>query len=179
MIRFVRLRTFRRDQRGAASIEFVFLFPLFITVMLMSVETGVYMARQVMLDRSVDLAVRDLRLQTDNAPTFYELKDKICANAMMIDNCGEVIQIEMRPVDLTTWQGLDGPARCRDVQQNIDPYDPEAYKAGEANELMMIQVCALLRPVLPTTPIGLGLQYVDGERYAIVVKTGYVNEPSS
>ena len=174
-----RLKRFFTRCDGSASVEFVILFPLFISIMLMSVESGIYMARQVLLDRSVDIAVRDLRLGTDDPPSFYEFKDQICANSMLIADCDDVIQIELRPVDLTTWTGVTGDPLCRDVTQNIDPYDPEKYQSGAENELMMVQVCALYRPMFPTTYLGLGLQFVTGGYYAIVVKSGFVNEPSS
>lgn len=172
MIRFCK----RED--GSASIEFVFLFPLFVSLLLMSIETGTYMARHVMLDRSVDLAVRELRLGTSTPPTFQELKTQICDNTILVTDCDGTIQIEMQPVDTVTWVGLSGPPKCRDVTSSIDPFDATSYNTGLENEIIMIQVCALVRPFFPTTTLGLGLVSM-GDRYAIVVKSSFVNEPAS
>ena len=43
---------------------------------------------------------------------------------------------------------------------------------------MMVQVCGVFKPVLPTTPLGLGLKYMPNDMYAIVTKSAFVNEPS-
>ncbi|MXQ07065.1 pilus assembly protein [Alphaproteobacteria bacterium GH1-50] len=171
-------KKFRKAEDGTASIEFVFLFPLFITILSMSIEVAIYMARHVMLDRGVDIAVRELRLGTDNPPTFDEFKTSICSNVLMVPNCEEVVQVELKPVSMSTWEGLEGPARCRDVGSKIDPFDMTEYSVGANNELMMVRVCGLFRPMMPTTHLGLGLQKV-GERYAMVVTTAFVNEPAA
>lgn len=171
-------RKFRRSENGTASIEFVILFPLFIAMLLMSIESGLYMVRQVMLDRSLDLAVRELRLGTETPPTFEEFKTSICNKAFLIPECENTIQVELRPVPFTTWQGIDGPAKCRDVTQDIDPYDQTEFLNGSGNELMMVQVCGVYKPIFPTTALGLGLQYMPNDMYAIVTKSAFVNEPS-
>lgn len=154
------------------------LFPLFVGMLLMSIETGLYMMRQVMLDRSVDLAVRELRLGSETPPTFEEFKSSICDNAFMIAQCEDTIQVELKPVSFATWEGINGEAKCRDVTQDIDPYDQTEYTNGSGNELMMVQVCGVYKPVFPTTSLGLGMQYMPNDMYAIVSKTAFVNEPS-
>ena len=59
------LKKFRKAEDGNSTVEFVFLFPLFITIMSMSIEVAIYMARHVMLDRGVDIAVRELMPDRD------------------------------------------------------------------------------------------------------------------
>ena len=170
---------FIRSERGTASLEFVILFPLYMFILLAAIEVGIYMTRHVMLDRGVDLAVRELRIGTENPPTFEEFKTMICDNTFIIQDCEDVVQVQLTPVNMTTWAGIDGPALCRDVSSTIDPFDQTEYSVGTNNELMMIQVCALLKPILPTTYIGLGMSYVDGQNYAMVITTAFVNEPAS
>ncbi len=172
------LTSFRKREDGAATAEFVVLFPLFIMVLSMAIEASLYMARHVMLDRGVDIAVRELRLGTETPPTFAEFKSLVCNNVLLVPNCEGVIQIELKPVSMVDWNGIEGPAKCRDVGSTIDPFDMTEYSVGANNELMMVQVCGLYRPMLPTTRFGLGMQKV-GERYAIVVTTAFVNEPSA
>jgi hypothetical protein len=169
---------FGRDEGGATSIEFVILFPLFIGIFFAAFESGFMMLRNVMLERSVDLAVRDLRLGTPTPPTFDELKQTICERTHFIDDCLDVVQVELRPVDMTTWGPLDGPPRCIDVESTIDPFDQTEYSVGSNNELMLVRVCALFQPMFPTTGLGLGMRY-DGEgNYALVATSAFVNEPS-
>jgi len=58
------LRDLRRKEDGNATIEFAILFPAFIMIFLSAFESGLLMTRQVLLDRAVDLTVRDIRLRT-------------------------------------------------------------------------------------------------------------------
>jgi Flp pilus assembly protein TadG len=179
MIRALKKRRLFRREEGSATIEFVCLFPLFIMLLLMSIEAGIYMIRQVMLDRAVDVAVRELRLGGESPPTFEQFKDRICEEAIVISDCTNVVQVELSPIDTTTWLGITGTPKCRDVTQNIDPLDQTDYSVGSENEIMMVQVCGLFDPFMPTTHLGLRLQYMPGGLYAIVVKSAFVNEPVS
>lgn len=174
-----KLRSFLAGSGGTASLEFVLLFPIFIFMLLASIEAAIFMVRTVMLDRGVDIAVRELRIGTEDPPSFQEFKSLICANTILIANCEDVVQVELRPVDMTTWAGLDGPALCRDVASTIDPFDQTEYTVGTNNQLMMVRVCALYDPFLPTTTFGLRLRPVDGEHYAIVITSAFVNEPAA
>lgn len=173
-----RFASFLRSDSGTASIEFVILFPLFVTMLLMTIEAGIYMARQVLLDRSVDLAVRELRLGTETPPTFEEFKAAICDNSMMIPDCQNVVQVELKRVNLKSWEGVNGAPRCIDVTENIDPFDQTEFTNGSDNELMMVRVCAVYQPFLPSTYLGLQMAKLPGDRYAIVVTSAFVNEPT-
>ena len=53
------IRRFLKDESGTASIEFLFVFPIVFMVFTASVESSMYMARYVMLDRGVDLNRND------------------------------------------------------------------------------------------------------------------------
>ncbi len=173
--RFVRLG---RDEDGAATVEFVILFPIFMTIFLAAFESGLMMLRNVMLERSVDLAVRELRLGTPVPPDFDQFKETICARTYFVDNCNDVVQVELSPVDLTTWGPLDGAPRCIDVESTIDPFDQTEYSVGGNNELMLVRVCALFQPIFPTTGLGLAMRSDSAGNYAIVVTSAFVNEPS-
>jgi len=174
-----RLRRLGRDEDGATTMEFVILFPLFLAIFFAAFESGLMMLRNVMLERSVDLAVRDLRLGTPVPPTFPEFKQTICDRTYFIDNCDDVVQVELQPVDLTTWGPLDENPRCIDVASTIDPFDQTEYSVGTNNELMLVRVCALFQPMFPTTGLGLSMRYDEASsHYAIVVTTAFVNEPS-
>lgn len=168
---------FVRNEAGGVTVEFVLLFPAFIFILLASVEASIYMARHVMLDRGVDFAVRELRLNTDDPPSFDEFKTSICDNTMLIQNCMDTIQVELQPVDMTTWAGVEGDARCRNLSSTIDPINFTNYTSGNVNELMMVRVCALYDPIMPTTYMGLRLQRTQG-KHAIVITSAFVNEPS-
>jgi Flp pilus assembly protein TadG len=167
-----------RDESGTSSIEFVILFPMFMAIFFAAFESGYLMLRNVMLERSVDLAVRELRLGDPQPPTFDEFKQQICDNTYFISNCADRVQVQLRPVNMTTWGPLNGDPRCIDVESALDPFDQTEYAVGGNNELMMVRVCALFQPMFPTTGLGLNMQYDGQGNYALVVTTAFVNEPS-
>ena len=166
-----------RDESGTSTVEFVIVFPLLMAIFFAAYESGYMMLRTVMLERSVDLAVRDLRIGTPAPPELDEFREEVCDNTFFISDCTEVLRVQLEPVNMTTWGPLDGEPDCRDID-NADQGD-EDYTVGGNNELMMVRVCALFRPMFPTTGLGLRMQYQEGSsEYAIVVTTAYVNEPS-
>lgn len=174
-------QTFMEDEDGNPTVEFVFLFPVFISLFLMGFESGYYMVRNVMLERAVDVAVRDVRLGNGRVPEFAALKDKICSQAAMIPDCMNSVQIEMQPVAISPGGTavMVGPAKCVDKLSTDDPLTGTTYDAGEENQMMIIRVCALSQPLFPTTGIGVGMR-VDAEgNYAIVATTAFVNEPGN
>lgn len=174
-------RRFRGKDDGNATIEFVFLFPAFIFLFLLGFESGYYMVRNVMLERAVDIAVRDVRLGNGKVPQFEALKQRICDEAAILDDCVNSVQIEMQPVAIVPGgtASVRTAAKCVDRLSTDDPLTGTTYNAGAANSMMMVRVCALSKPLFPTTGIGVGMQ-VDAEgNYAIVATTAFVNEPGS
>lgn len=169
---------FGRDDSGTSSIEFVILFPVFMTVFFAGFETGLLMLRNAMLERATDLAVRQLRLGTPTPPTFTEFKESVCDNTFFIENCIDRVQVQLNPVNMITWGPLEGDPRCRDVESAIDPFDQTNYSVGANNELMMVRICVLFQPIFPGVGHGLGLRYDGQGNYAMVTTTAFVNEPS-
>ena len=53
------LRRFLRAEDGSGTLEFAVLAPVFLGLFLSTFELGMLLARQMMLDRGIDLAVRD------------------------------------------------------------------------------------------------------------------------
>lgn len=182
MSRFLnKYRNFRNAQEGNATIEFVFLFPCFIFLFLTGFEAGYYMVRNVMLERAVDVAVRDVRLGNGRVPTFAALKTRICSETAVIPDCLNSLQVELQPVDIAPGgiAAIAGPVRCIDTASDADPLTGTVYNVGDANNLMVVRVCALAQPLFPSTGIGVGMR-VDAEgNYALVATTAFINEPGN
>ena len=189
-----RLRAFGRRQDGNATIEFVFLFPLFMAIFLMGFESGYYMVRTVMLERAVDISVRDIRLGNGRVPEFAAVKENICENAIIFPKCDETIHVYMEEVAIAPGAiaAVTGPARCVNRFSEDPQYNEDDYNVGTTNTMMVVQVCAVVSPFFPTTGIGLGLQNADlgvrdengdpaanGGMMAIVATTAFVNEPGT
>ena len=175
---------FRESQVGSASVEFVILFPLFMFVMMSGFESGFYMVRNVMMDRAVDIAMRDVRLgntiNTPGAPPdLTALKHRICEEASIIPNCMQLVQIEMQPVEIAPG-GVDAfgqNLRCIDTEADDGALQDTVYDTGRDNSLMVVRVCTLANPLFPTTGIGAGMAYDGQGNYALVTTAAFVNEP--
>lgn len=164
-----------RRENGNASLEFALLFPAFVTLFLVVVETGVLLMRGVMLDRAVDMSMRDLRLGTMSPMTHDHLKDEICNHSVIIPNCVNSVLIELRPISTTTWEPLTTDVTCVDRAEEIQPV--LEFNPGKTNEMMLVRVCAVFDPFFPTTGLAAQMQLDDTGAYALVSMSAYVNEP--
>lgn len=172
-----RLTRFRRREEGNSTIEFVILFPIFIIIFMSCFEMGMLMTRQVMLERALDLSVRDLRLGNWKPPTHDELKRTVCNRAGIIPDCMNSMLIELQPVSKSSWTPLPKQATCNDRSAPIQPVT--TFNGGAENEMMIVRACAIMKPWFVATSLGLRLPLVDGENYAIVSSSAFVNEPGA
>ncbi|MFA5538091.1 MAG: TadE family protein [Gemmobacter sp.] len=167
-----------RDEGGAVTIDFLIVFPLFMMILLASIESGVLMTRFVMMERSLDLAVRNLRLGLYEDPTHELLKNEVCDNIAVMPNCRRDLLLELRPVDRDTWNVFDEPPSCSDRPEEVDPLLHPPFEVGGENELMLIRVCGVFDPYFPTTPWGLRLKLDPATGgYQLVSMSAFVNEP--
>lgn len=173
------LRKFRKDEDGSPTIEFVIFMPLFILLFLTSFEAGYYMVRGVLLDRGVDVAVRQVRLSNGQVPDYPTMKRLICAGAGLLPNCENNLQIQMEQVPIAPGgiASFQAPSRCVDVESTDDPLTGTAFDTGFQNQLMIVRVCALMQPMFPTSGIGAGMSVDSQGNYAIVRAAAFVTEP--
>lgn len=175
------LRRFKRKEDGMASIEILFMLPAFFILFLSAYEGGMVSTRHVMLERGVDLAVRDVRIGRLKEPKHAELKQLICDYASIIPDCIDNLQLEMVRMDVRNWgTELDGPIEC--IDRALDSQPAVQFSTGGNNELMVLQVCSLFDPVAATSGWG---QYTlsgkipkkSGKAYALVASSAFVMEP--
>lgn len=171
----------RAREDGAATIEFVIVVPVFLILFMSSFELGMLLTRQVMLDRALDLAVREVRLglvdfgDLDGAAQHDALRDMVCENALM-ENCQAELMLEMLPRDPRDWQAMQSDADCAD--RSAPGAGPRGFAAGLQNELVVLRACALFDPYFPTTGLGAQLDRQSGDAYALVSSSAYVVEPT-
>lgn len=179
MARMHRLFCALRRDDGVASLEFVIALPVFLMVFMASFESAMLMTRFVMLERGVDMTVRELRLGGYAAPDHALLKKEICKHTVMFADCENILMLELRPVATTTWANLDADAACVDRDATVNPLSD--LSAGLENEMMIVRACAVFEPIFPTTGIGLQLPRVrEGSRdYGLVATSAFVNEPNT
>lgn len=177
MMRFLKrlIRTFRAED-GTASIEFLFAIPTLMVIFMASAESGYFMVRHIMLERAVDMTMRDLRLGLLGNVEHNDLRTLMCSRTVVIHDCEANLKIELQPVNTSTWAMPNTPATCVDRTDNIDP--PTSYSRGGGSELMLVRVCVRQDAMFPSTGVGLGLEQDAQGGYALVARSVFVNEPS-
>lgn len=173
------LKRFRRDEDGSALvIEFALFVPLLMTAFMMAVEMGIYSMRLMQLDRGLDVAVREVRLNTSTAYTHDELKDMICAGTGWLEACETRLKLEMSPVNLREFARFDPNPDCIDSSDE-EAQPPRGYTNGIQNDMMMLRACVLFTPVFPTSAMGRAFEKdPSGENGRMVAFAAFVQEPN-
>ncbi|SEK54403.1 TadE/TadG family type IV pilus assembly protein [Roseovarius nanhaiticus] len=180
MIRFIKCaarsckRLLRRED-GNASVEFIVIVPLYLTLLTMSVELSMITLRQTMLERGLDIAVRDIRLGTGTNPTHDAIKRRICEEVYVIDDCFNSIKLEMVPSDMRNLTTLGGEAMCTDKEETGTPV--LSFTPGQQNQLMFLRACAKFDPLFPTWQLARSLKKDNSGQVAIVSMSAFVQEP--
>tara|TARA_B110000503_G_C7106733_1_gene396235 strand:+ start:292 stop:828 length:537 start_codon:yes stop_codon:yes gene_type:complete len=169
------LRRFRRADDGNATVEFVLVFPVFMVLFISAFEAGLMMTRHVMLERGLDMAVREVRLNTGAAPTHDQFKTMICQGAGIIPNCMENLKLEMRPIDPRNWSNIPSVADCVNTDEPFQA--PRNYQTGAPNQIMIVRACSLFLPIFPGTGLGFQMPRQSGDFYALVSMSAFVMEP--
>ncbi|WP_204114873.1 TadE/TadG family type IV pilus assembly protein [Shimia biformata] len=170
------LARFGRKEDGHATIEFAIMFPFFFVFILSSVEIGLITLKYAFLERGLDIAVREVRLSTGDAPDHVELKNLICDEATFIDNCAENLSLEMVQVDPRNWVPISDQATCTDRAEEVQPVT--TFTPGQANQLMILRVCAKVPALYPTMGFGKEIAKDTSGDIALVSVSAFVQEPS-
>lgn len=171
------LRRFRADDHGSMTIEFALAVPLVFTLFLTSVEMGIYSLRQSFLDRGLDMAVRNVRLNTGANYSHSDIKQMVCTYAGFLDDCDTSLKLEMTPVSPRTFTGFAGTADCTDRSQPVTP--SRVFVHGSEHELMLLRACYKFDPIFPSTGLGYGFTK-DGSGMARMISlSAFVQEPGA
>lgn len=178
MIRFMRrlAKGFRDDERGTAAIEFAMSVPLLITIFMASFESGLLMVRSIMLEQSVDMTMRELRLGHYPLATANSLKAEICNRTVIFSSCNDNLMIEMTRVSTSTWSMPSTHVTCVNRDEDIQPVT--ALQIGQQNDMMLVRVCIVQDALFPSTGIGLGLPKDTQGGYSLVAVSAFVTEPT-
>ncbi|MCR9126816.1 MAG: pilus assembly protein [Rhodobacteraceae bacterium] len=170
-----RLARFLRKDDGSATVEFAILFMPMFTFLMSSVEVGMIHIHHAMLERAVDMTVRDIRLGTGNAPQHDEIKRIICDRAGFIDNCSDNLRLEMVRLNPRAWAGIEATPDCTDQSEDVQPV--RTFVNGQSNDLMFLRACAKFDPVFPTLGMGENLIKDGAGQFALVSSSAFVQEP--
>ena len=170
------LRRFRRREDGNVTVEFVILFPIFVTMFMSTVELGMLTVRQTLLEQGLNLVVRDLQIGLTEDVDHDTIKELICDySGGYLPDCDNALKLEMMPIDLRSYSTLPEGLDCVDRAEEVNPV--RTFTNGQANELMLLRACLKFTPIFPNA--GLGRNFgkdANGDAVMFAI-SAYVNEP--
>jgi Flp pilus assembly protein TadG len=185
MIRIAKLitRAWRRED-GTAAVEFVLALPVIMAIFMASFESGLVMVRSIMLEQSLDIVMRELRLghlrDINGATTTARVKTEICNRTVIFPDCTNDLRLQLTKVDTSNgsaWALPTPEVTC--VDSSATEIDPSlVLQIGAENDLMIVRACIRLRAIFPTTGIGLGLDKDSQGAYKVVARSAFSIEPS-
>jgi Flp pilus assembly protein TadG len=176
MIAFLRrqIKAFHRED-GTATTEFVIVIPLLIGVFMASLESGLIMVRSTLLEQSVDMTMRNLRLGQYPVVDADLLKTEICSRTIVFPNCQANIMIEMRRVSTSTWALPTTPITCVEREEEAQPV--VTLQIGQQNDVMLVRVCIVQDLIFPTTGLGLAMPQDAQGGIGLIAESAFVTEP--
>ncbi len=155
--------------------EFVLLFHVIWMMFGMTMEAGMYSLQNVMLERGLDLTVREVRLGIIADPTHEKLVSETCKYALILNNCDTSLRLEMIKAKPVGFAKPSKSAPCID-RAEINP--PKVVIVnGVNNELMILRACVLIKPLLPLAGLGQELTRGTNGEYRLLATSAYVMEP--
>ncbi|MCF6271686.1 MAG: pilus assembly protein [Rhodobacteraceae bacterium] len=168
------LRKFRDDDSANPTVEFVILIPVVMWIVFSVLESGWLLTQQTMLNRGINMAVRDLRIGIDPNPTHDSVKTDICRYATILRDCDSALQLELventSPISSAT-------ARCIDRASEIEPVVDWAPNPGPP-VIMVLRACFVVDPLIPGAGLGALLPKDSTGGYNLVSYSAFLNEPS-
>ncbi|MEM7526772.1 MAG: TadE family protein [Pseudomonadota bacterium] len=176
-----RLLAFLRCDKGAASLEFVMLFPLVFAILVAYLEMGWLLTKQMMLDRGVDVTMRQVRIGAVPNVTHDLIKQGICDNALILIDCDNSLKIQLIPYTTATpadFSNVDCFDRSLPVDDPINVATQASSKSGDRDEIIFVRACVLVDFLLPGGGIGFLLAKSSPETgYSVVSYSAFMNEP--
>lgn len=169
------LRRAWRRQEGASTVEFAILVPLFMALFLAGVEAGIVMTRHAMLERGLDLAMRQLRLGRVAPVNTDTLRSAVCSQTVMIPNCQTDLLVELRRLPNQNPVLPADTAPCVNRAEQTVP--AVQLTPGVEHDLILVRVCLIYDPLFPTSGWGLGLPVDASGGFRMAAASAYVNEP--
>lgn len=169
------IRRFLVDETGAATLEFVCCVPLLLLTIFQVVEVGIITTRTMLLERGVDVAVRDLRLGITPDMTHAKLKDLVCDGALALGGCRQNLILEVVEFDPAAAYPQNSP-NCIDRTGTLNP--TISFDAGDRGKLMFVRACVVIDVLFPTVGVGLALPKDSSGGFQLISYSAFMNEPA-
>ncbi|MEM8871218.1 MAG: TadE family protein [Pseudomonadota bacterium] len=175
MTRFLqRLKAFRRQQDGSSTVEFVIIFPAVIALVFGVIESGWLMTRYMMLDRGLDITVREVRLGLMDPVSHDKIRNSICLHSKILPACETTLVVELVPLGEFNPQANCFP-RNEETPNPVLNVDPSK---NLRSEIMFIRACSNVDPMLPGLEFGLLLPKDTATgAHQMISYSAFMNEP--
>jgi Flp pilus assembly pilin Flp len=168
-------RVLRRDTRGAAAVEFALVVPLLLVLLFSTLEAGWVMLQSIMLDRALDMTVRELRIGSFTNPTQEAMRRRVCERAMVLIGCEKALTLELIPIVTEASYPVDN-ARCVNRSSAIAPV--LRFNGGARAEIVFVRACFVMSPITPGLGLAMALSKDEGGAMRLVSKSAFINEPA-
>lgn len=170
---------FRSGERGNVTVEFALVFPVFAMILTSSIEMGIITVRQTLLERGLDIAMREVRVGTEANYTHDQVRGMICDGAVIFENCEANLRLEMISSDPRNYTKLPNTVDCvQHAAGESEVLNPvREFTAGQAHELMIVRACMLYDPVFPTSQLALDRTTDQNGKSALVAVSAFNQEP--
>ncbi|MEN9411491.1 MAG: hypothetical protein RL216_3465 [Pseudomonadota bacterium] len=163
-----RLRVFSRSTKGAVTVEFVISFTLVFTMLMVIFELFFLMLRSTMLQRALDLTVREIRLGEYVNPTVGDMETVICNRMIALPDCDTSLTLEFTVIDKATFAMPGQVAPCVLRQPDVNGGRiAQPYNTGLENDLMVVRACVVADTITP----------VFSDAFTLFARSAFVNEP--
>lgn len=171
------LRRFGQSARGTATVEFVIVFPIFVALFLSSFEASMVLLRQLMLERALDITMREVRLNPADTFPRPVLRRTICDTARILPDCEASLTVELTTIDPDSYAMPSTRTPC--VDRGGSASSGGDIASGEADELIVVRVCYSVRPFFPTSMLGTELvrDNANAGEFQIMAASAFTQEP--
>ncbi|UWQ96593.1 hypothetical protein K3728_05000 [Rhodobacteraceae bacterium M385] len=172
------IREFWKDETATATLELVIVFPLLMIVFIAAFETAMILTRQIMLERTLDMSVRVLRLAQGVITDADTVRDTMCANTNLLPNCETLLTIDLQLIDRTSYDMPSNDEVCANRGNDIVIAPDNEFQVGADNDFLLIRTCLIVDRILPFSGFGLNLTRDDSGGIHMMASTIFVNEPN-
>ena len=169
------MRSLQANRSGATAIEFAILAPIFIAVLFSTFEIGWLITKSTLLDRALDLTIRQIRVGATTAPKSQQaMATMICDKLYVIPDCSKALTVEMTKIA----SAADFPSNGATCVDRGDKFTPSvSFSAGGRAEIMYVRACLVSDALTPF--IGIAFHFIKDSKggYSIVSSSAFMNEP--
>lgn len=162
---------FRRSERGATAIEFVFVAPIIIAIVLVTVQVAVIFIAQSYLDNLAEDAMRTVLTNQAYTLTQAQFKNTICAKINTLFNCNNVV-VDLEPAPNSAASITSALPQFNSAGQLVNP---TSFAVGGQNTQMILTLMYQW-PVI-SGPLGFSFSNMGNGTYLLVSTQVFYKEP--